>query len=57
VRKLRGEGVRVLGLAALDASATPMFDRHIAEACADAGAEVAAMTPKNLAEWVGRVLS
>ena len=57
IRKLRGDGVRVLGLAALDEHATPMFDRAIAAACADAGAEVAAMTPKHLAEWVGRVLS
>jgi Mg-chelatase subunit ChlD len=57
IRKLRGEGVRVLGLAALDAEAKPTYDRQIAEACADAGAEIAAMTPKHLAEWLARVLA
>jgi uncharacterized protein with von Willebrand factor type A (vWA) domain len=56
IRKLRGEGVRVLGLAALDAGAKPSYDRATAAACADAGAEVAAMTPAHLAEWVARVL-
>lgn len=57
IRKLRGEGVRVLGLAALDAQAQPSYDRAIAEACVDAGAEVAAMTPRHLAEWLARVLA
>ncbi|HEX4457148.1 MAG TPA: VWA domain-containing protein, partial [Polyangia bacterium] len=57
VRKLRGAGVRVLGLAALDDTATPTYDRATAGACVDAGAEVAAMTPKHLAEWVARVLA
>jgi Mg-chelatase subunit ChlD len=57
IRRLRSEGVRVLGLAALDASAQPSYDRQVAEACADAGAEVAAMTPRHLAEWLARVMS
>jgi len=57
IRKLRGEGVRVLGLAALDAEANPVYDRQIAEACSDAGAEIAAMTPKHLAEWLAKVLA
>jgi Mg-chelatase subunit ChlD len=57
IRRLRGEGVRVLGLAALDAQAQPSYDRRVAEACADAGAEVAAMTPRHLAEWLSRVMA
>jgi Mg-chelatase subunit ChlD len=57
IRRLRGEGVRVLGLAALDGQAKPSYDRQTAEACADAGAEIAAMTPRHLAEWVARVIS
>jgi Mg-chelatase subunit ChlD len=57
IRKLRSEGVRVLGLAALDAEAKPSYDRQIAEACADAGAEIAAMTPRHLAEWLARVMA
>jgi len=57
IRKLRSEGVRVLGLAALDREAKPSYDRKIAEACADAGAEIGAFTPRHLAEWVAKVLS
>lgn len=56
IRQLRGDGVRVLGLAALDALAKPAYDRATAEACADAGAEIAAMTPRHLAEWMAQVL-
>lgn len=57
IRRLRGEGVRVLGLAALDAEARPSFDRRAAEACADAGAEIAALTPGRLAEWLAKAIS
>ncbi len=57
IRRLRGEGVRVLGLAALDAQATPVYDRAAAEACVEAGAEVAALTPGRLAEWVAKAIS
>jgi Mg-chelatase subunit ChlD len=57
IRKLRSEGVRVLGLAALDGQANPAYDRQMAEACVDAGAEVAAMTPRHLAEWLARVMA
>jgi hypothetical protein len=48
--------VRVLGLAALDATAQPSYDREMAQRCVAAGAEVAALTPHRLAEWLGRVL-
>jgi hypothetical protein len=47
----------VLGLAALDQQAQPSYDRATAEACVDAGAEVAALTPRRLAEWLSRVIS
>jgi Mg-chelatase subunit ChlD len=57
IKRLRGEGVRVLGLAALDQSAQPSYDRATAEACVDVGAEVAALTPKRLAEWLATVIS
>jgi len=56
VQRLRGAGVRVLGLAALDEKAAPAYDRQMAERCVAAGAEVAALTPQRLAEWMGRVL-
>jgi Mg-chelatase subunit ChlD len=57
VKRLREAGVRVLGLAALDAQANPSYDRQMAERCVAAGADVAALTPRGLAEWMARVLS
>jgi len=57
VRRLREAGARVLGLAALDAKAEPAYDREMAGRCVEAGAEVAALTPRRLAEWLGRALS
>jgi Mg-chelatase subunit ChlD len=57
IRRMREAGVRVLGLAALDDRAQPSYDRHTAEQCVAVGAEVAALTPGRLAEWLGRVLS
>ena len=57
VRGLRESGARVLGLASLDQAGRPFYDRQAAERCANAGAEVAALTPQKLAEWIGRVVS
>lgn len=57
IRRLREAGVRVLGLAALDEKGEPVYDRETAARCADAGAEVAALSPQRLAEWVGRILT
>lgn len=52
IRSLSGDGVKVLGLAALNESAEPSYDREIAQRCVSAGAHVAALTPNRLAEWV-----
>jgi Mg-chelatase subunit ChlD len=52
VRSLAGQGVTVLGLAALDEEAAPAYDRDLAQRLADAGAHVGAMTPGALAEFV-----
>lgn len=57
IRKLRADGVKVLGLASLDRNAVATYDHQSAEACAGAGAEIAAMTPNHLAAWVARVIS
>jgi len=57
IRRLREAGVRVLGLAALDQKAEPSYDERMARRCVDAGAEVAALTPKRLAEWLARAIS
>jgi Mg-chelatase subunit ChlD len=57
VKRLRESGVRVLGLAALDAEANPAYDQTMAERCVAVGAEVAALTPRRLAEWMAQVIS
>jgi len=56
VRRLRESGVRVIGLAALGSDAQPSYHREMAQQCVDAGAEVAAVTPRRLAEWIGSIL-
>lgn len=56
IGKLREAGVRVWGLAALDEKAQPAYDKEMAGRCVAAGAEVAALTPQRLAEWIGQIL-
>jgi len=57
VKRLCEAGVRVLGLAALDEQAKPYYDHELARRCVDAGAEVAALTPQRLAEWLDKVFT
>jgi hypothetical protein len=47
-------GVTLLGLAALDDRAEPNYDRATAQSLVALGAQVAAMTPGELAEWVAQ---
>lgn len=56
IRYLRESGVRVLGLAALDETAKPVYNKETAQQCVAAGAEVAALTPQRLAQWIGSIL-
>lgn len=49
---LVGQGSKVLGLAALNDSAQADYNRILAQKLVDAGAEVAAMTPGQLAGWL-----
>ena len=56
VRALSAQGTRVLGLAALDERADPVHDRALAERLVEAGAEVGAMTPGQLASWLAEKL-
>lgn len=56
IKRLKESGVKVLGLAALDRKATPVYDRQVAELCVGAGAEVAAVTPERLAQWLEKIL-
>ncbi|HCS1370220.1 TPA: VWA domain-containing protein, partial [Shigella flexneri] len=49
-------GIKVLGLAALDSTATPCYDRDTAQALVNVGAQIAAMTPGELASWLAENL-
>jgi hypothetical protein len=53
-KQLIESGITLLGLAALDERAEPMYDRQVAERMVALGAHVAAMTPGELAEWVAQ---
>ena len=52
VKALVAEGVRFLGLAALDSSANPVYCHETGQALANVGAKVGAMTPGHLAAWL-----
>lgn len=53
VRALVESGVTCLGLAALDDRGAPRYQVQIAEQLAGAGMAIAALTPLELARWVG----
>jgi len=57
VRELVEQGTKVLGLAALDSSASPVYDRDTAQRLANVGASVGAMTPGELAAFVAEQVS
>lgn len=56
-KRFREGGVRLLGLAALDETATPSYDTGMAELLAAEGMDIAALTPKRLAEWLAKTIS
>lgn len=51
-KQLTESGVTLLGLAALDEQAHPVYDQQVARKLVGLGAHVAAMTPGELAGWV-----
>lgn len=55
-QRLHEGGVKLLGLAALDETATPQYDHAMAEKLADRGMRVAALTPNRFADWLSGVL-
>jgi hypothetical protein len=57
IKRLCESGVKVIGLAALDAVAQPAYDRDMAERCVAAGADVAALTPQKLSQWLATIIS
>ena len=44
-------------LTALDMDANPNYDRNAAAVLADMGAFVGAMTPEELAGWMGKIIA
>nr|WP_030161496.1 VWA domain-containing protein [Glycomyces sp. NRRL B-16210] len=56
VKQLCEQGTQVLGLAALDEEANPVYDRDMAGRLANVGAHVGAMTPSHLVEFVAERL-
>ena len=57
VRSLVAQGTQVLGLAALDEQANPVYDRELAARLVEQGAHVGAMTPGQLAGWLAEKLA
>lgn len=56
VKQCVRNGSKVLGLAALDSNAFPSYDHDTAQALVNAGAQIAAMTPGELAAWLAENL-
>lgn len=50
-------GAKLIVLTALDMEANPNYDRGAAATLADMGAFVGAMTPEQLAEWMGKIIA
>lgn len=57
VKKLAEARVKLLGLASLDGTANPVYDRVMAEKLAACGMEIAALTPQRLAQWLVKVIA
>jgi hypothetical protein len=56
VQRLSESRVKMLGLAALDDGANPVYDRTMAQRLAGRGMEIAALTPSHFAEWLAEVM-
>ncbi|WP_046214474.1 VWA domain-containing protein [Paenibacillus wulumuqiensis] len=56
-RDIIDSGCRMLVLTALDFEGTAVYDQRAARRLADMGAHVAAITPNQLAEWIGKIIT
>lgn len=57
VKRLQEAGVKLLGLASLDANANAYCDEQMAGRLAAEGMEIAALTPQQLAHWLADVMN
>ena len=55
--RMQEAGVKLIGLASLDQTVTPIYDHAMAERLVEKGMEVAALTPKHFAEWLAKVIN
>ncbi|WP_428003077.1 VWA domain-containing protein [Acidovorax sp.] len=56
VARMAEARVKLLGLAALDENANPVYDRQMAQRLANKGMHVAALTPTHFAQWLAEVM-
>ncbi|RYL26013.1 VWA domain-containing protein [Acinetobacter piscicola] len=54
--QLNEQGCKLLGLAALDSQANPVYDSNMAQKLQQRGMQIAAMTPEHLATWFAEVM-
>lgn len=57
VQRMAEARVKLLGLAALDEAANPVYDRQMAQRLAGKGMHVAALTPTHFAQWLAEVMN
>jgi len=57
VQRMAQARVTLLGLAALDESANPIYDRQMAQRLANKGMHIAALTPTHFAQWLAEVMN
>ncbi|WP_089606160.1 VWA domain-containing protein [Acinetobacter piscicola] len=56
ISQLNQQGCKLLGLAALDQAANPVYDMNMAQKLQERGMQIAAMTPEHLATWFAEVM-
>lgn len=54
--RMHSQQIKMLGLAALDDEASPVYDTAIAQKLADRGMQIAALTPDHFAQWLAEVM-
>ena len=57
VQRMAQSRVTLLGLAALDDAANPVYDRQMAQRLADKGMHIASLTPTHFAQWLAEVMN
>ena len=55
-RNIIESGAKLIALTALDVEANPNYDRAAGAKLASMGAHVAAMTPEQLGDWIGKIV-